>query len=342
MSASRVTKSGLEGARPGREALPGAKRPARRTGAGDRRGRRDEDQPRSYYGLPVLNKPVWEAREIAGYLFLGGLAGASSLVALGAQVTGRPRLARGAKTGAAGAAALSLAALVKDLGRPTRFLNMLRVFKPTSPMSVGTWILSGYASAAAAAAVSDLTGVMPAAGRAATGAAAALGPAVASYTAVLIADTAVPAWHDAHREMPFLFVSSAASAAAGLGLICAADGETAPVRRLAILGAAGDLTAETLLEHRLEPVVRLAYEQGKAGALLRASKALSAAGGLAAALGGGFRPIRMAAGAALLAASACTRFGVFYAGVASAEDPAATIEPQRARMRQAAACQAAV
>jgi hypothetical protein len=330
VNSSKVTKSGLEGARPGREALPGVKRPARQAGSGRHR-RGDDDRPRSYYGLPVLNKPVWEARDIAGYLFLGGLAGASSLIALGAQVTGRPQLARGARAGAAGAAALSLAALVHDLGRPARFLNMLRVFKPTSPMSVGTWILSGYASAAAAAAASDLTGVMPAAGRAATGAAAALGPAVASYTAVLIADTAVPAWHDAHRELPFLFVSSAATAAAGLGLICAADTESAPVRRLAVLGAAGDLAAEALLEHRLEPVVRRAYEEGKAGSLLRASRALSAAGGLAAALGGGIRPVRVAAGAALLAASACTRFGVFQAGLASAEDPAATIEPQRAR-----------
>jgi len=340
VNSSKVTKRGLEGARPGREALPGAKRPSRRADTGGRRGLRrdrlDGEQPRSYYGLPVLNKPVWEAREIAGYLFLGGLAGASSLVALGAQVTGRPGLARAAKAGAAGAAALSLAALVKDLGRPGRFLNMLRVFKPTSPMSVGTWILSGYASAATAAAASDLTGIWPAAGRAATGVSATLGPAVASYTAVLIADTAVPAWHDAHREMPFLFVSSAATAAAGLGLICAADSEATPVRRLAVLGATGELAAETLLELRLEPVVRRAYEEGRAGTLLRASKVLSAAGGLAAALGGGFRPVRVAAGAALLAASACTRFGVFHAGVASAEDPAATIEPQRARAARAA------
>ncbi len=338
MNTSKVTKRGLEGARPGREAPPGAKRPSRRGGPdGRRRAHADEDQPRSYYGLPVLNKPVWEAREIAGYFFLGGLAGASSLVALGAQATGRPGLARGARLGASGAIALSLAALVKDLGRPARFLNMLRVFTPTSPMSVGTWIVSGYASATTAAAASDLTGVLPGAGRAATAVSAALGPAVASYTAVLIADTAVPAWHDAHREMPFLFVSSAAAAAAGLGLICASDTEAAPVRRLAVLGAAGELATETLLEHRLEPVVRRAYAEGKAGMLLRASKALSAAGGLAASVGGAWRPVRVAAGAALLAASACTRFGVFYAGAASAEDPAATIEPQRTRAHQAAA-----
>jgi formate-dependent nitrite reductase membrane component NrfD len=339
---SKVTTHGLEDARPGREALPGARRPVRLPGDGQRRRRRKraaEAEFRSYYGLPVLKKPVWEAREIAGYLFLGGLAGASSVLALGAQLTGRPNLARGAKTGAAAAAALSLAALVADLGRPARFLNMMRVFKPTSPMSVGTWILTGYAPAAMASAASDLTGLLPAVGLAGTVAAAALGPALASYTGVLLADTAIPAWHDARRELPFLFVSSAATAAAGLGLACAADGETAPAARLALIGGGAELAAETLLEHGLEPVVRRAYHEGKAGALLRTAKVLVVAGGLGAAASARSRsrPLRLAASAALLAASACTRFGVFYAGVASAEDPAATIEPQRARLQQAQA-----
>ena len=82
--------------------------------------------------------------DIPGYLFLGGLAGASSALAAGAQLTGSLELARAAKTGAAGAISLSMAALVHDLGRPARFINMLRVFKPTSPMSIGTWLLTGY------------------------------------------------------------------------------------------------------------------------------------------------------------------------------------------------------
>lgn len=341
MNEGTVTTRGLEGAKPGREAPPGAKRPARgapgdRGGRG-KRGRRGarsaaEAEFRSYYGLPVLNKPVWEAREIAGYLFLGGLAGASSVVALGAQLTGRPGLARGAKAGAAAAVGLSLAALVKDLGRPGRFLNMLRVFKPTSPMSVGTWLLTGYAPAALASAGSDISGLLPAAGTAATCAAAALGPAVASYTGVLLADTAVPAWHDARRELPFLFVSSAATAAAGLGLACAADDETAPVRNLALIGGTAELTAETLLERRLEPVVRGAYHDGIAGALLRTAKVLTVAGSLGAAFSARSRSVRLASAAALLAASACTRFGVYHAGAASAENPAATIEPQRTRL----------
>jgi hypothetical protein len=288
----------------------------------------------------VLNKPVWEAREIAGYFFLGGLAGASSLVALGAEITGRPQLARGAKTGAAAAASLSLVVLVKDLGRPARFLNMMRVFKPTSPMSVGTWILSGYAPAALAAAASDLTGLAAPLGLAATGGAALLGPAVAAYTGVLISNTAVPAWHDARRMMPFLFVSSAAAAAGGLGLACAAQDEAGPMYRLAVLGAAAEVTAEKLLERQLEPVVGRAYHEGRAGKLLRASQALSVAGA-AGAIGGSLligrragRVLRVGAGAALLAASACTRFGVFHAGMASAQDPAATIEPQRARLQE--------
>jgi hypothetical protein len=282
----------------------------------------------------VLNKPVWEVREIAGYFFLGGLAGASSLVALGAELTGRPQLARGAKLGAAGAISLSMVALVKDLGRPMRFLNMMRVFKPTSPMSVGTWIVCGYLPAALAAAASDLTGRYPAAGRVAAGGAALLGPGVASYTAVLLSNTAVPAWHEARAVMPFLFISSAASAAAGLGLITAAEAETLPVCGLAVAGAAGELVAEELMVGGMDPAVRVGYERGRAHVLLTASKALAVAGAVGAVAGvaGRSRAIRVAAGVALLAASACTRFGVFHAGISSAQDPEATFGPQRARL----------
>jgi formate-dependent nitrite reductase membrane component NrfD len=131
---------------------------------------------------------------LAAALFLGGLAGAGSVIAAGAQLTGRPVLTRTMKSGCAAAAGLSLAALVHDLGRPGRFLHMLRTVKPTSPMSIGSWLLSAYGPAAGVAGLSDLTGVAPAIGGAATVAAAAIGPAVASYTAALVANTAVPAW----------------------------------------------------------------------------------------------------------------------------------------------------
>ncbi|HEY0937156.1 MAG TPA: NrfD/PsrC family molybdoenzyme membrane anchor subunit, partial [Trebonia sp.] len=229
---SEATRAGLRGQRPGREAVPAKGRHAapgqpasgQRAGGGRaggdprrwRRGRRAE-QPMvpeaeftSYYGKPVLNAPVWEARDIAGYFFLGGLAGGSSLLAAGADLTGGRGLSRAAKTGAAAAITLSLAALVHDLGRPSRFINMVRVFKVTSPMSVGTWLLSGYAPAAAVAAATALTGRLPRIGATATAGAALLGPAVAAYTAVLVSDTAVPAWHDGYPELPFVFTGSAA------------------------------------------------------------------------------------------------------------------------------------
>ncbi|HEX4791864.1 MAG TPA: NrfD/PsrC family molybdoenzyme membrane anchor subunit, partial [Actinospica sp.] len=164
----------------------------------------------SYYGKPILNEPTWEARDIAGYLFLGGLAGGSAAVAGAACATGHPGLGRALKVGATAAAGLSLAALVHDLGRPARFLNMLRVFKPTSPMSVGSWLLAGFAPLVGTAAFCDVTGRLPRLGTLATAGAATLGPAVATYTAALIADTAVPAWHEGRRPMPFLFASSSA------------------------------------------------------------------------------------------------------------------------------------
>lgn len=285
----------------------------------------------SYYGQPILNAPVWRA-DIPAYLFLGGLAGASSVLAAGAQATRRPALARGAKLGALGAIVASLGALIHDLGRPSRFLNMLRVFKPSSPMSVGSWILAAYAPAAGIAAASDVTGLLPAVGGAATGGAALLGPAVASYTAALIADTAVPAWHDGHRELPFVFVGSAASAAAGWGLLTAPTREAGPARRLAALGAMTELTASQLLERRVGPVVVEAYREGMPGRLMKLSKALTAAGSLGALLPGRrSRRAAAASGAALLAASACTRFAIFHAGMASARDPRHTVLPQRER-----------
>jgi formate-dependent nitrite reductase membrane component NrfD len=288
----------------------------------------------SYYGNSIINPPVWAERDIAGYLFAGGLAGASSLLAAGADLTSRPRLARRAKLCATAAIGASLAALINDLGRPARFLNMLRVFKPTSPMSVGVWILFAYAPLNAASSASELTGIAPRTGRAAGAGAGLLGSAVASYTAALIADTAVPAWHEGHRELPFLFVGSAASAGAGFGLLAAPLTENAPVQRMAVLGAVGELVAEQLLERRLGMVAETMHT-GTAGRRMKAAKALTAIGALGA--GTMARRSRFAAalsGAALLAASALTRFGIFAAGMASARDPKYTVEPQRARMAQ--------
>ncbi|HXT91738.1 MAG TPA: NrfD/PsrC family molybdoenzyme membrane anchor subunit [Trebonia sp.] len=298
----------------------------------------------SYYGKPILNPPVWKARDVGGYLFLGGLAGGSSLLAAGADLTGRPNLSRVAKSGALTAGMMSVAALVHDLGRPARFVNMMRVFKVTSPLSVGSWLLGGYVPAAGVAAGTALTGRLPRIGAAATATAALLGPAVASYTAALISDTAVPAWHDGYPEMPFVFTGSAAMAAGGLGLLAAPTEESGPARNLALVGQVIEMTAFERMTHRIGMVAE-PYHTGRAAMYVRAGQVLGALGATGAALTGipavaaGRRRRVLAAlsGAALMGASLATRLGVFHAGLASAKDPKYTVVPQRQRLTERAA-----
>lgn len=312
----------------------------RRKGGGRRRRRGEELMvPRaefaSYYGRPVIKAPSWAPRDIAGYFFLGGLAGAGSVLAAGAHLTGRPTTATALKVSSLGAIGLSVAALVNDLGRPERFTNMLRVFKPTSPMSVGSWLLGLYGPAAGLAAATAVTGTFRRTGTAATLGAALTGPAVATYTAVLAADTAVPAWHGAHRELPYLFAASATAAASGMALVTGPVRETGPARGAAVLAAVADLAASAAAERRLETVAET-WREGRAGTLLRAARLLTVGGaatGVASPLlGRAARPAAALGGLVLLAGSACTRFGIFAAGIASAEDPRYTVVPQRERL----------
>jgi hypothetical protein len=341
MSQSDVTKEGLRDTRPDRDATTGVNLPRRW------RGKHRAERPMvpkaeftSYYGKPILNQPVWESPDIPGYLFLGGLAGGASLLAAGSDLTGRGVLGRTAKTGAFAAGVLSVAALVHDLGRPARFLNMMRMFKVTSPMSVGSWLLSGYVPATGVAALTALTGRLPRIGAAATAGAAVLGPGVASYTAALISDTAVPAWHDGYPEMPFVFTGSGMMAAGGLGLLTAVlpgtgPGETEPARNLALLGAVMETAAFERMEHRIGMTAE-PYSEGRGGRYVKAGKALAAAGAAGAALSGRSRVAAALSGAALLAASAATRWGIFEAGLASAGDPKYTVVPQRQRLKERA------
>jgi DMSO reductase anchor subunit len=336
MSGSDVTRGGQRGVRPDRDAVTGVH--TGRRGRGRGRGEQPMVPPAeftSYYGKPVINSPVWEAPDIAGYLFLGGLAGASSLMAAGADLTGRGALSRAAKTAAAAAGGLSVLALVHDLGRPARFLNMMRVLKVSSPMSVGSWLLAGYVPAAGVAALTSLTRRLPWLGAAATAGSALLGPAITSYTATLISDTAVPAWHDGYREMPFVFAGSGASAAGGIGLLAAPVAENTPARNLAVLGSALELAAAKRMEKRIGMVAE-PYHQGKGGRYMKLGQVLAAAGVTGAVFGRRSRLVSALAGASLLASSAVTRWGIFHAGMASAGDPKYTVVPQRERLRRRA------
>src|SRR6476469_4917805 len=141
---------------PGRDDRSGGRAGGR---SGGRRGRERTMVPpaefRSYYGRPIIKPPTWEA-DIPAYLFLGGLMAGSSLLGAGADLTGRPVLRKLTRLTAVGALSGSFVALVHDLGMPSRFHHMLRVAKPTSPMSVGTWILTAYAPMAGLAGVAEL------------------------------------------------------------------------------------------------------------------------------------------------------------------------------------------
>lgn len=332
--------------RRGRRRGTGLRRPGR-SGGGD--GSREvfmvpEVELTSYYGRPIVKAPPW-GHEVAAYLFLGGVAGGSGLLGAGGQLTGRPTLRRNARLGSLAAVSLGGIALVADLGRPERFYNMLRTFKVTSPMSVGSWILTAYSggiSVAAAAEIDRMLGerlplgplrrlLQAAEGPAGLGAGAFATP-LAAYTAVLLADTAVPTWNATHRDLPFVFVSSASLASAGLAMVTTPTAETGPARRMAVLGVIGDLTAMKLMERRMDPVAAEPLHHGKPGTMLRLSEKLAIAGGIGALLGGRWRPVAVASGAALMAASALTRFGVFEAGMHSTTDPRYTVEPQKRRL----------
>jgi hypothetical protein len=154
---------------------------------------------------------------------------------------------------------------------------------------------------------------------------------VASYTAVLVADTAVPAWHDAFRELPFVFVSSAAASAGGAGALLTPVAGAGPARRLALAGAAGELVAMEVMQRRLGDLAE-PYRSGRAGRLARGARACTAAGAALLAARGRRRAPAAAGGALLLAGAALERWAVFRAGVASAEDPRYTVGPQRARV----------
>jgi formate-dependent nitrite reductase membrane component NrfD len=309
---------------------------------GGRAGRGGEElvvpraRPDSYYGKPIIKEPAWGSPDVPGYLFLGGLAGASSVLAGFAQAAGNHRQARVSKIAAAGAIGLSGVALVADLGRPERFLNMLRVVKPTSPMSVGSWLISAFGGASVAAAACAVTGRLPKTGAAATVGAALVGPAICTYTAALICDTAVPAWHDAHREMPYLFAGSAASAAGGLGMMLVPAEDAGQAVRFAVVGAATELTAKTLLLRRLGEIAE-PYQSGRPGRLMELAEVLTSAGLAGAVLAGRSRTANVLTGAALVASSALTRFGIFEAGRLSARDPKYTVGPQRERLAAKAA-----
>jgi formate-dependent nitrite reductase membrane component NrfD len=292
-------------------------------------------QPNTREGMPVIKAPVW-SREVPLYLYFGGLAGAGAGVAWAADLAGERELARRAWLVSLAGVTASPALLVSDLGYPRRFLNMLRVFKVTSPMSVGSWLLAASGGAIGLSALDAVTGRVPRRlAAAARPAAALLGMPLATYTGALLADTAVPVWHEARAELPATFAAAAAASAGAALIALTPPRHAAMARRLTVLGSVAELGAMEAMRWRLGDTGQ-PYRSGTAGRLGAASRALFAAGaGVVAAAGARSRPAAVAGGALVTAGAVLARWSVFRAGFQSAADPAATVELQRRRMRAA-------
>jgi formate-dependent nitrite reductase membrane component NrfD len=271
-----------------------------------------------YYGRPVLKEPVWTP-EVAVYFWLGGLAGISALLGFGARLVGNRRLARASTLTSFVALLGCPPLLVADLGRPERFYNMLRVFKPTSPMSVGSWVLTAFGSALGGAVVSELLGILRPLGRLSEFLAALLGLPLATYTAVLVSDTSVPVWHRARHHLPFVFAGSAAASAGAAASVLVPTRDSRPARLLAVFGSLQELVSVILMERALGAESRH-YHTGPAAAPALAARVLTGTGAALMAVGGRRRAFAVAAGTMILGGSLAERFAVLRAGPASARE----------------------
>lgn len=288
---------------------------------------------RSYYGQPIIKEPTW-TWEIPTYFFTGGVAGASAVLSTAAKLTGNERLSRAALYIGATADLVSPALLISDLGRPERFHHMLRVVKVTSPMNIGSWVLLVSGGASTTAAVLQRLDRLRPVRVAASIVSTLAGPLLATYTGVLVADTAVPVWHEGRHELPWIFGASAAASAGAAASMFVPPRDAGPARRLAVAGILAEGVLMQAMEMRLGTVGEV-YRQGAAGKFSRAAKGLALAGAtLLATRGRKSRTAAVAGGALACAGELCLRWAVFKAGSQSARDPKYVVESQRERVEQ--------
>jgi hypothetical protein len=296
--------------------------------AAARAARGGEELPTPVIG-PIMNAPVW-TWEIPVYFWLGGIASGSSWIAL---ASGDRRSRRITLVAVIPCAPL----LIKDLGRPARFLNMMRVFKPRSPMSMGAWCLAGFSGTSAAAVGLDLLGKKRLT-RSADAATALLGLYLGSYTAVLLSSTAVPLWARSRVYLPPIFVCTAlATGAATNRLVWAATGTQVGDPRRNALGTietvamGAELALSTFNEKRLGRLGRVLHT-GNHGRLFQAAKWGVRVGlGLRLVRGPGGPWVHHLASVLYIASGLLFRFAWVEAGKASARDDEAVARMARTK-----------
>ena len=286
-----------------------------------------------YYGEPVLKPPVW-TWEIPVYFFVGGLSGMAALIASVGLIFHRSDLARTAMWLAAVGAMLSPILLTMDLGRPRLFLNMLRVFKYRSPMSVGAWIVFVFGACAIPGVIAVelyarhifgggidqflkiLAGLLVAGS-------AFWGMLLATYTGVLLGATAIPAWFLHRVFLPIHFgTAGLGSAAALLELL---GDRVAPLNALGFLAAAIQTTLWIWLEIDKHGAADRALHEARSGWLIRVGEILIGPLSLILRL----TNLVPFAGIAFLLGALISRFGWISAGKVCACDPEAVFASQR-------------
>lgn len=305
------------------------------------------EQP-GYYGQPAIHGPHWNWL-IIGYFYAGGISGGAAALAAAANLFGGPDQARLRDR----ATLVSFVALlpcpvflILDLGRPSRFLNMVRAFRPSSPMSMGTWGLNAFAALEAACVAVVISRRLfgfclprraDVALHAATGVA---GLFLAGYTGTLLAATAVPLWAKRPALLGPLFLSSAISsacAATTLALLAGDQPDDDSEEAVEVIDAAANLTKAALLATWLIALGEEAYPLtgGVRGRLVRDGCVLAGVAAplaIEAATGRSpqWRRVGKAAAALLsLAGTFALRYAVVSGGRASANDPQATFNLAR-------------
>lgn len=287
----------------------------------------------SYHGNPVLKPPTW-TWQVPLYFFVGGVAGISALIALVAHVSGNAALIRAALWIGLVGALISPALLIADLGRPARFLNMLRVFKLQSAMSIGAWTLVGFSSTAGLAVICrELIvagfgyGLLVPLEWIAEILAAVSGLVLASYTSVLLGVTAIPVWSENRRLVPAVFLTGALGSAAGmlelLGFL------VPPTQLIAIIASIVETFVAVMIEARGRYVDR-PLREGPVGWLTRAGAALAGPVSLLLRLFARYNSAgRSLAALCFIVGALITRYAWIGAGRMSSRDPEVLFRIQR-------------
>jgi len=286
-----------------------------------------------YHGECVVRPPVW-TWEIPLYFFVGGLAGMSPVIACAALLAHHAETARGAMWLAGIGAILSPILLVMDLGRPKLFLNMLRVFKYQSAMSVGAWILSAFGSCAVPGLIAlelharhffpgNFDAILGALAVLLIIGAAIFGLGLATYTGVLIGATAIPVWNLHRVLLPIHFGTAGfGSAVAALELL---GHRIRPLNALGFAAAAVETILFITLEIRKHGKADRAAHEGRSGWTIRIGEIFT--GPLSLILRGlGAVPF---AGVSFLLGALLSRFGWLAAGRASGSDPESVFSAQK-------------